>query len=209
MKILLYTLSVVFLSFNTFAQSIVSSSNVEALAAQITIDQQAFVVSERVIEDVSKALHEVTITDKFLSVSEELGSVAVTNKKCIHTVYIHAFEGQWNHHDNPLHDMIQGAFEYSFTLVKTSNGMDVFKLSSKSALNVNYLSRKISMLDDVLLVDIPSLKMSETNILVNKLEDGYTFTFIKNNGSTNHHWKFYISEDGFVMFINKYKLYNS
>ena len=105
--------------------------------------------------------------------------------------------------------MLQGKFEYEFSKVKSSNGMDVFKMESKVPFNVNYISRKISILNDVFLVDIPEIKKLDSNIVVSKLEDGYTFTFIKNNGSNNLHWKFYISTDGFVMFINKYKLYNS
>ena len=209
MKMITTTLLILSFSAITFAQSPVTPHNIEALAAQVTKDQQSYLVSKHVIQDVSEALEGVTITDKFLSVSEELGEVVVANNKSMHTLYVHAFQNKWTNHDNPLHDMIGGEFEYTFSKVKTSEGMDVFKLESKEPFNVNFISRKISMLDDVFLVDIPSLKKLDTNIIVNKLEDGYTFTFVKNNGSNDLHWKFYISDDGFVMFINKYKIYNS
>lgn len=203
------TLLLFVFSITSIAQSPVTTHNVEALAAQVTKDHQSFTVSKHVIQDVSEALEGVIITDRFLSVSDELGEFVVSNQKSIHTLYVHAFQNKWTNHDNPLHDMIGGEFEYTFSKVKTSEGMDVFKLESKEPFNVNFISRKISMLDDVFLVDIPSLKKLDTNILVNKLEDGYTFTFVKNNGSNDLHWKFYISDDGFVMFINKYKTYNS
>ena len=75
----------------SFSQSPVTTSNIEALAAQITKDQQSYTVSQQVIEEVAQALRGITVTDKFIYRRTWRGS-GNEQEKFIHVIHSHIKE---------------------------------------------------------------------------------------------------------------------
>jgi hypothetical protein len=162
-----------------------------------------------------------SIEDALIAVSHSsfLAANVVCHKYDIHsspTTNIHNLrlivgkEAAWSNDlsNTPVHQI------FSFLTVKELEETDayyVYDISSAKAINMKFIANELSVIDDIWMVEMPSLSKTSNNIKVAQNENGsFTIVYSLKMGSCElacndrHYWKFEVSPGGNVQFVGEH-----
>ncbi|WMX16191.1 MULTISPECIES: hypothetical protein [unclassified Aureispira] len=210
---ILTILSIISFLPTTQAQEDSYAQDAVQLAARLVANQSTGEISEHLVYSIEDAL--VAIAQ-----SPYVAATAVAHQYRIHTSptanvsnirIILGREAEWSEaiSENPIQKIFPN-YEFSLSVVETTDAYVVLDLSSVRAINMKFIASQISYLDHVWMVELPSADLNKDDIRLKEIEGGYVITYIYHTGSCEgacgdtHYWDFEVEHNGTVTFLGEH-----
>jgi hypothetical protein len=209
---MLILLSFIFFS-NVQAQDDSYSNDAVQLAARLVANQATGEISEHLIYSIEDALVAV-------AQSPYVSANAVTHRYQIHTSptvnvrnarIILGKEAAWSQDisENPIQKILPN-YEFTLEVIETTDTYVVLNFASEKTLNMKFIANEISYLNNVWMVELPTVILNKDDIQLKEIEGGYLLTYVYHTGSSEsgsgetHYWNFEVEHNGNVKFLGEH-----
>lgn len=112
--------------------------------------------------------------------------------------------------ENAVLAKIMAEHQLQAELLSDENGLMAFRLHAENAVNARYIANQLSMVDPVLLTEVPIVEGDGNDISIKNVQGGWLITYSLrfNNCSivckNEHSWQFGVTTGGEVVFVGEY-----
>lgn len=178
------------------------------LSARLVEKEFTYEISEHLIFSIEDALlaieHSSFVAANVVCHKYNIHASKTTNTSNLRIIV--GKEAQWSDDltQTPIHKI------FPFLTVKQVEETDayfVYDISSKDAINIKFIANELSVIDDIWMVEIPSIAKKGNDIHLSQNESGdFTITYSLKMGNCEvgcndrHYWKFVVTQGGDVSF---------
>jgi len=207
------TLFVLFAVSVSQAQNSAYYNDAVQLAARLVAEEPTGEISEHLIYSIEDALNSV-------AQSSSVAANAVAHKYSIHTSptantsnvrIIVGKDAEWieNLTQTPIHKIVP-TFELKIALIEETDSYVVLDVSSERAINMKFIGNEISVIEEIWMVELPSIAKEGNDIKLRQVEEGFIITYCFKAGNCEtgceekHYWEFGVKPNGEVTFIGEH-----
>ncbi|MBL4649518.1 MAG: hypothetical protein JKY03_07280 [Aureispira sp.] len=213
MKKLFMLILLSFIFFSSNAQGDSYSNDAVQLAARLVVNQATGEISEHLIYSIEDALIAV-------AQSPYVSANAVAHRYQIHTSptvnvknarIILGKEATWSQDisENPIQKILPN-YKFTLEVIETTDTYVVLNFASEKTLNMKFIANEISYLNNVWMVELPTIILNKDDIQLKEIEGGYLLTYVYHTGSSEgdygetHYWNFEVKHNGNVKFLGEH-----
>lgn len=210
----------------TYAQSITKADQSKyyddavQLAARLTSGSNSAEIPQHLIFTIEDMLVKIANHDSKKS-SVVTGQYDIHTFQFVNTHEVHVYaesaikwvkeieEGKEKLSNKPLQRVLE-RYNLKVETLSGANALSTVVFSSENPINIRFIASELSMIDGVMLTEIPAPEGDGNDIQVKQVQGGWVFTYYHkyNNcesGCTNkYYWQFGVSEAGEVNFLGEY-----
>lgn len=196
-----------------FAQDKTYHDDAVQLAARLSQDQPERLLSEHLIYSLEDAL--VAVSESHFvaahAISERFNIHALATASTTRLRIIVDQSADWLQHleQTPIHQVILSE-KFSLTLVEATEQYSILELFSEEDMNMKFIASELSVLNQIWMVEMPSIVRGFGDIKVKESAEGFHLTYQYNPKACSgdcaeaHYWTFEVSLDGLVNFVGEH-----
>ncbi len=182
------------------------------LSARLIVDESSSEIPEHLIYSIEDALiaisHSTFVASNVVCHKYSIHTTKSTNTKNLKIIV--GKEANWSTDltKTPVHSL------FPSLKVKETEETDayfVYEISSDKAINMKFIASELSVINDIWMVELPSIAKPGNDIKLQKKEEGgflITYSLLTGNCelgcNERHYWKFEVSAGGEVSFLGEH-----
>jgi len=110
----------------------------------------------------------------------------------------------------PIHQAVPNIKELKLTQKEATDAYVIIDISCDRPVNMKFVANEISVVNDIWMVEVPTIKSDGSDVLIRKVGNDLLLTFAykfkqcATGCEEAHYWEFNVSKNGTVEFLNEY-----